>query len=413
MARRDGNPIWLNSGESRGEKLNRVDIKSGAGATYDEAWLQALLDSHPEILPVEQIEPGFGTPISLCRELPLDFGGRSGALDNLFATEAGGLVLVETKLWKNPEARRTVVAQAMEYAAAVFRLSYEELETAVKIARKAAGKSEHTLADLIAPNAQAGFDEETFSDAVTRNLRRGRAIVAVVGDGIREDIIRLAELLQSHAGHRFVFALIELGVYETPVVGARLISPSVLAQTTLIERGVVQISDEIARGSPKIVITSPVIPASGRAERLTLGVDEFYELLDQREPGMAAELKAFLAKAASHGVYPEMLANLNLKHPSRSDRPFNLGTISKAGRLNTSPATWADRVEAGRTYNTKLANLIGGKVKEQTDGESWVSTATGKRPRLSDFLPQYSDEWLDAIDEYTASFASDDSLPRD
>ena len=125
-------------------------------------------------------------------------------------------------------------------------------------------------------------------------------------------------------------------------------------------------------------------------------------------------MKAFIAKAESHGSYPEMLGNLNLKHPSPSGRPFNLGTISKAGRLNTSPATWAaDRAEAGWAYNNKLATLIGGKVKEQADGESWVSTATGKRPQLSDFLPQHADAWLAAIDEYAASFASDDEVSGD
>jgi hypothetical protein len=66
--------------------------------------------------------------IPVCRELPLEFGfGRTGALDNLFLTRSGGLMLVEAKLWRNPEARRSVIAQAMEYAASLFRLSYQEL----------------------------------------------------------------------------------------------------------------------------------------------------------------------------------------------------------------------------------------------------------------------------------------------
>lgn len=51
--------------------------------------------------------------------------------------------------------------------------------------------------------------ESEFIDAVSWNLRRGGAVVAVVGDGIREDMLGLAELLQTHAGLRFVFALVE------------------------------------------------------------------------------------------------------------------------------------------------------------------------------------------------------------
>ena len=220
-----GSPIWLATGATSGVELKRAALNSGSSESYDEAWLQALLDTHPEVLPIEQIEPGFGTLVPLCRELPLDFGGgKSGALRQFLRDDgSGGLVLVETKLWRNPEARRTVVAQAMEYAASVFQLTYEELEASVNSARRTSGRSEAPLTKLVAEHAGASFDDVTFIDAVTLNLRRGRAIVAVVGDGIREDITLLAELLQSHAGHQFVFALIELGIFETPVAGVRLV----------------------------------------------------------------------------------------------------------------------------------------------------------------------------------------------
>jgi nucleotide-binding universal stress UspA family protein len=403
MARRDGTPIWLGGDGAAGVPLSRVALTSGSAESYSEAWLQDLLDRHPEVLPIERIEPGFGKLISLCRELPLDFGaGRSGALDNLFATESGGLVLVETKLWKNPEARRTVVAQAMDYAAAVFRLGYEDLERAVDRARKAAGQSAGPLTQLVAKHAHDSFDEPTFIDAVTLNLRRGRAIVAVVGDGIREDIAPLVELLQSDAGLRFVFALVELGVYEVPSPGVRLVCPSVLAQTTLIERGVVQIDDQ-ASG---ILIRPPAVtgPRTQSARRIGLSEDEFYEILERNEPGMAALLKDFRARAEAHGIYPEVLGGLNLKHSSPSGQPFNLGVVTKSGKLDTGFAGYWERAQPGRTYNETLARLIGGRVKELGNGMSIVHTAADNLPRLSDFLPQHAEAWLEAIDNYTAAF---------
>jgi hypothetical protein len=391
-------------------ELKRAALNSGSSESYDEAWLQALLDTHPEVLPIEQIEPGFGTLVPLCRELPLDFGGgKSGALDNFFVTESGGLVLVETKLWRNPEARRTVVAQAMEYAASVFQLTYEELEASVNSARRTSGRSEAPLTKLVAEHAGASFDDVTFIDAVTLNLRRGRAIVAVVGDGIREDITLLAELLQSHAGHRFVFALIELGIFETPVAGVRLVNPSILAQTTLIERGVIQIDDAGATG-PRILVRPPDVRAPSTGRGRSIGEDEFYELFDEREPGMATNLKDFLARAESHGIYPEFLGGLNLKHASPSDRPFNLGTVSKGGLLDTGPATWFGRTDVGRAYNESLAKLIGGRVGQYNDGrESGVRTASSKLPRLSDFLPGHADAWLDAIDKYTTTLLASEN----
>ena len=46
------------------------------------------------------------------------------SLDNLIMTNRGQLALVEVKLWRNPEARRKVVAQALDYAAAVFAMTF-------------------------------------------------------------------------------------------------------------------------------------------------------------------------------------------------------------------------------------------------------------------------------------------------
>jgi hypothetical protein len=136
IRRRDGRPLWLEQG-SKAEALTRVDLGSTSASGYDEDWLQGLLHGQPSVFPIEQIETGFGDLIPLCRELPLMFGaGRSGSLDNVFVTSTGGIVLVEAKLWRNPQARREVVAQAMEYAGAVFRMNYEEFERTVRKARR-------------------------------------------------------------------------------------------------------------------------------------------------------------------------------------------------------------------------------------------------------------------------------------
>jgi hypothetical protein len=207
MRRRDGSPLWITEDQLSAAILRRADLggRSDLGR-YDELWLQTKLHCNPDVFPIEQIEPGFGDLIPLCRELPLSIGGgRSGALDNLFVTRDGGLVLVETKLWRNPEARRSAVAQAMDYAAAVFRMNYTQFERAVLTARGKANSVDDSMFKIV-DAASHGVDEAEFVDAVSRNLSRGRAIIAVLGDGIREDIVPLANLLQTHAGHRFTFS---------------------------------------------------------------------------------------------------------------------------------------------------------------------------------------------------------------
>ncbi|WP_416193515.1 hypothetical protein [Nitrobacter sp. TKz-YC01] len=396
VGRRDGKPIWINRATREAKALDRVTLQSDSG--YDEDWLQNLIHAHPEVLPIGQIEPDFGAPIPLCRELPLIIGaGRAGALDNLLITRTGGLILVEAKLWRNPEARRAVIAQAIEYAAGVFRLSYAELESAVL---RALGPEPHckSIFETVA-SRESGIDEAEFVDAVARNLRRGRAIVTVVGDGIREDITPMAELLQSHAGHRFTFALVELAIYQSPETAIHFVTPSVLAQTALIERGVVQI-EESASGE-RIAIREAVAKSETPTRAIGISEDEFYEALDRREAGFSQLLKAFLAKAVQRGMFVDMQSALNIKHPSPKGNALNLGTIYRDGFVETSPATWWDRTAAGRKYNEHLADLIGGNVREMKDHkESAVRTSSWKTPRISDLLPAHEDEWLRAMDEY-------------
>ena len=77
---------------------------------------------------MDQIEPGLGRLVPVCMELPLH---NDRWVDNLFITPEGHLVVVEVKLWRNSEAHRKVVAQALEYATALFKFSYDDLEAAV------------------------------------------------------------------------------------------------------------------------------------------------------------------------------------------------------------------------------------------------------------------------------------------
>lgn len=401
MPRRDGKPLWIDDNLAEAHSLSPVHLKPrGSAEAYDEAWLQGLLHRHPDVLPIAQIESEFGILFPACRELVLTFGaGRSGALDNVFLTPQGRLVLVEAKLWRNPEARRSVVAQAMEYAAAVFRLSYEEFQTAVLKARLGEAIKASSLYELVKEHPDA-LDEQEFVDALSRNLSRGRAIIAVVGDGIREDIAPLAELLQTHAGHRFTFALIELAVFETPQSGVRLVVPSVLAQTALIERGVVQIED--GPGGRQIVVREPAATAATapRDRSFGIGEDEFYDQLDQREPGASGLVKRLLAKADNLNIRPDFLKALNLKRATAAGKDLNFGTIDKWGFVDTSPTTWWGRTAPGRRYNDSLSAQIGGFVRDMKDGQSAVRTAAGKTPRITDFLPAHEDAWLVAMDQY-------------
>lgn len=153
------------------------------------------------------IEPAIADLIPAAREVPCGHG----YIDNLYLTPSGDIVLVETKLWRNSQMRREVVAQALDYVAALGSMGYEALQAAVALGLGAPT----ALYDLVRDHPDA-LAEAEFIDAVALNLRRGRLVAIVLGDGIRAETELLAGLLQSHAGAHFTFALVDVHGGDKP-----------------------------------------------------------------------------------------------------------------------------------------------------------------------------------------------------
>ena len=262
MNRESGQPKWLKDGVAL--PLAAVSLTE---SDIDEAWVQDHLDRFPELVPITDIGPSWGPLVSLGRELPT----MAGPVDNMFVSPGGDLTVVETKLWRNPEARRKVVGQLLDYAAALSRLSYEELDGIVREADIDRGgiwarvrASDHAVPDT---------EEAGFVDAIDRNLRSGAFLLLIVGDGIREDIEGIADLLRQHPGLRFHLALIELRLFRPPSTHDELvIVPSVVGRTREVTRAVVKI--DRTHGGPDISIEVDEPDVTPRPRRLA-SLDDF------------------------------------------------------------------------------------------------------------------------------------------
>lgn len=379
MARARGIPFVIEGGGAR-QALERLQL--GAGK-YSEAWLQELIHDQPEILPVSQIEPGFGTLVPIAREVPCGHG----YIDNLLLTPSGEIVLIETKLWANSQARREVVAQALDYVAALTRMGYEAFQAAVAKAPSGPGKLYPCLAKM--PDVLA---EPEFIDAVSANLSRGRMLVLVVGDGIRREAEALTGLLQSHAGAHFTFALVELACWRNAASGSLLIVPDVLAHTVMIERGIVRLADS------GMQVQSAPTTSSGPAKATTLSEEMFYEELGKSDPATAALVRAFLEQIEPLGVYADLKASLNLKAdlPEYS-KAVNFGYITKTGKVWTDPLSWRVAPEVAQAYNQALAQILQGSVASLPSGGIYVTINGKSAPRVTDLLPQHADAWAAAI----------------
>ena len=102
----------MNRAQATVDLLEPLNLDPEGSGTYDERWLQDLLLHHPNLIPADEVEPVFSGAVAVCRELPT----RVGPLDLVYVNEHGLLTLVECKLWRNPEARRHVVGQILDYA---------------------------------------------------------------------------------------------------------------------------------------------------------------------------------------------------------------------------------------------------------------------------------------------------------
>lgn len=142
------------------------------------------------------------------------------------------MTIVECKLWQNPEARRRVVAQALDYGSALANWSYENLEQRVS---NRLGKRGNLLFEIVRAQVGARLKEQDFRDKVSQSLREGRYLILIAGDGIREGVQSLSDLLNISSTNAFSFGLIEVALYRFED-GRLVIQPRILVKTKVIER---------------------------------------------------------------------------------------------------------------------------------------------------------------------------------
>ena len=232
-----GNLIRLDTGNGIVEEvLERVPLYAGVSqGGVSEDTLQDLLFRFPRALPISAIDATYGDAIPVCRELPTP----AGFLDALYVNHLGWLTLAEFKLWRNPQARREVIGQILDYAKDLASWGYEDLQRRVSLAT---GRKGNALYELVREH-HPDLDEAEFVDSVTRHLRRGEFLLLIIGDGIQEGAANIVDFVQRYSGLHFNLALVEAALYRD---GANrlIVQPRVLAQTEIVQRFVVDGSVE-------------------------------------------------------------------------------------------------------------------------------------------------------------------------
>ena len=138
--RQQGTPYFIS--ETNSFQLERIPLNE---KHFQENWLQKIIHKNPQILPIDDIESGFAPLISLGREISTSVG----YIDNLYISPNGYLTIVETKLWRNPEAKREVVGQIIDYAKELTNWNFTKLNDGVKNSSQLYNNNSKGIIELI------------------------------------------------------------------------------------------------------------------------------------------------------------------------------------------------------------------------------------------------------------------------
>jgi hypothetical protein len=239
-----GSPFLVHGdqpGEVSGIPMSPASIHSSSDG-YQECFLQEIIDKWPTTVPVRDFYPGVEGLLSLGREVPVPLAdGKEGAIDNLLLAEDGHLVIVETKLWRNHEAVRAVVAQTLQYAIAVSQLTLEEFENCLRRSYPHTRRLQNEETVLHRAREFPETDDE-FEDRFDLFRRRGELLLLIVADGVHQSAERLVSWINEAVGASPVkVGIVEFRIYNVPDNGHRVIVPRTLLRIREASRHVISI----------------------------------------------------------------------------------------------------------------------------------------------------------------------------
>ncbi len=368
----------------KAQVLEKVSLNS---TSYNESWIQDLCFTNPTLLPAEELEPTFGGMLPICRELSTP----SGYADLIYINEYGFITIGECKLWRNSEARRKVVGQILDYAKDLAKWDYSKFEEECLKAAKCSEKSLFGIIQKFYPDVE----EAAFIDNVQRNLSKGRFLLLIIGDGIRENMEDMVNYIHRNGNLNFTLGLIELPVFKNPEGEELIVTPRILAKTKEIERVIYRIADD---GVPEKVnsdiqeLVSQTISDVVFFERLqkNVGVDKLEEL-----KRFIASLSSQLNIIAKLGRGKRL--SLNLKS---GDDELNFASIQESGEVwfygIVNKTEVLGNKQIGINYLKELADAVKGRFFDSTKEWNWSVKRNNAYINVVEYLA-IQEKWTEII----------------
>jgi len=230
-------------------------LKTALELGFKEDWLQSAIALEPELV------------IAPCREAgrtdekwaywAREFQTSAGRIDILLVSESGQVAIVETKLSYNPERRRSVLAQLLDYATSLPEMDLSKLPALPKT------KSGQPLARR---------------EEVEQHIRDGDFLLILAADQIDPKALRLSRaLLGEHLTMSWELVQVEMSIYERKIAEGplHLMVPHLRGILVPEERQVVRVV--IDEGQKPRVIVERVKSEGGGYARQRWSEEQFVE----------------------------------------------------------------------------------------------------------------------------------------
>lgn len=401
--RSQGTPFFISN--SNTQKLERIPLTE---KLFQEEWLQKLIFENPQILPVDNLEIGFTPLIPLGREISTSVG----FIDNLFISPDGYLTIVETKLWRNPEAKREVVGQIIDYAKDLTNWTFDKLNSEVK------NRNIENKGIIEAIQEFEELDEEyeaKLIDNIKRNLKRGRFLLLIVGDGIRESVEDMVDYLSNSAQLLFTLGLVELQVYKAITDESYIVVPNLITRTKEITRAIIKIENS-TNSLVKVESDFSETKNSNTNTRTTITeVDFFDELENNTDSETAVFAKQILEQAIKSGYHIDWNSgsfSIKILDPNGSGQKITMFVVDRKGMFYIGwSGTQLKRLgldyNLSNEYVTKTAKLLPNIRQDIKHKDSWNRYSNLKDLRLvyNEFMAEV-EKYKDLIIEKSESIAN-------
>lgn len=253
--------VDLDSGKS--DPLQKYTFQSEGGQKISP---QELIANNPQIImDIPELEAQSDEKYLVAREYPTS----RGPIDILIINSNADIVLIETKLLRNPDSQRTVVAQVIDYAKALYEQDVSEVLDRL---------AKNSLINKVLLSELKNNDFWVAS--LDKSIRSGNFQVAILGDRIHPNVLGMVESVQSAPHLAFTICLIEIDPFLTNE-GKLFLNPRIATRTVEVERSVIRI--EIDHKKKSHSIESEIPEKEGKGTRPILTPQQYLDIVTEEE----------------------------------------------------------------------------------------------------------------------------------